>query len=238
MVGALIFEAGILARTQDGMFTPDTGGHAAAYLPLPAGVGVSGHDPEARAPQSQGGHTPDVAGTRPSDAVPVPITIRQDPPLLDNISAADLYHPASQPAPAKASVEKPPAKPSVPKPPTSRPATPATPPPARAAWNVAPIVTWYGPGFYGNRTACGQRYTRTIIGVAHKTLPCGTLIQFRWQGITAMARVIDRGPYATSDYVFDFSAALACDVFKPRGAKTGCFTRHNVEWRVIGRRQN
>jgi rare lipoprotein A len=102
---------------------------------------------------------------------------------------------------------------------------------------VAPIVTWYGPGFYGQRTACGERYTRFIVGVAHKTLPCGTLIQFRWHGMTATAPVIDRGPYASAAYVFDFSAALACRIFRPRGVQNSCFTRYDVQWRVVGRRR-
>ncbi len=84
-------------------------------------------------------------------------------------------------------------------------------------WRNAPIVTWYGPGFYGNRTACGVTYTRTIVGVAHKTLPCGTLVRFQWHGMTAVAPVIDRGPYASAAYVFDFSAALSCNVFRPEG---------------------
>jgi hypothetical protein len=102
-------------------------------------------------------------------------------------------------------------------------------------WNVAPVVTWYGPGFYGNGTACGQRYTREIIGVAHKTLPCGTLVQFQWRGITATAPVIDRGPYGPPGYDFDFSARLSCEIFSP-GPKRGCATRFDVLWRVVGRR--
>jgi hypothetical protein len=102
-------------------------------------------------------------------------------------------------------------------------------------WRNAPIVTWYGPGFYGNRTACGVRYTRKIVGVAHRTLPCGTLVEFKWHGITAVAPVIDRGPFASSAYVFDFSAALACDVFKPRRIDNACFTRYDVKYRVVGR---
>jgi hypothetical protein len=125
--------------------------------------------------------------------------------------------------------------------PAPRPTQDPNPPASRGpgpdgTWNVAPIVTWYGPGFYGNRTACGQRYTRTIIGVAHRTLPCGTLIQFRWHGMTAVAPVIDRGPYASSAYVFDWSAALACRVFKPEGVSNSCYTRHDVQWRIVGRK--
>ena len=102
-------------------------------------------------------------------------------------------------------------------------------------WRNAPIVTWYGPGFYGNRTACGVPYTRTIVGVAHRTLPCGTLVRFRWHGMTAVAPVIDRGPYASAAYVFDFSAALSCDVFKPKGISNSCFTRHDVQYQVVGK---
>ena len=104
-----------------------------------------------------------------------------------------------------------------------------------AGWRNAPIVTWYGPGFYGKRTACGVAYTRTIVGVAHKTLPCGTLIRFVWHGMTAVAPVIDRGPYASAAYVFDFSAALSCDVFRPKGIHNSCFTRHDVRWQVVGK---
>jgi rare lipoprotein A (peptidoglycan hydrolase) len=104
-----------------------------------------------------------------------------------------------------------------------------------SGWHNAPIVTWYGPGFYGNRTACGVRYSRTIIGVAHRTLPCGTLVEFRWHGMTAVAPVIDRGPFATKAYVFDFSAGLACNVFRPKGIKNSCFTRYDVKYRVVGR---
>jgi hypothetical protein len=96
-------------------------------------------------------------------------------------------------------------------------------------------VTWYGPGFYGNRTACGVRYTRDIVGVAHRTLPCGTLVEFKWHGITAVAPVIDRGPFASRAYVFDFSAAMSCEVFKPRGIDNACFTRYDVKYRVVGK---
>jgi len=102
-------------------------------------------------------------------------------------------------------------------------------------WRIAPIVTWYGPGFYGNRTACGVPYTRTIVGVAHRTLPCGTLVRFQWHGMTTVAPVIDRGPYASAAYVFDFSAALSCNVLRPRGISNSCFTRHDVKYRVVGR---
>src|SRR5579871_6673758 len=42
------------------------------------------------------------------------------------------------------------------------------------------IATWFGPGFYGHKTACGQTLTPSVIGVAHRTLPCGTLVKVSW----------------------------------------------------------
>jgi rare lipoprotein A len=64
-------------------------------------------------------------------------------------------------------------------------------------WHNDPEISWYGPGFYGHRTACGQALTRGLIGVAHKSLPCGTKIVFRnpKNGATLVVPVVDRGPY-------------------------------------------
>ena len=56
-------------------------------------------------------------------------------------------------------------------------------------------ASWYGPGFYGNTTACGQTLRKKTLGVAHKKLPCGTKVTFAYQGRWVRAKVIDRGPY-------------------------------------------
>jgi rare lipoprotein A len=58
------------------------------------------------------------------------------------------------------------------------------------------VATWYGPGFFGNRTACGQTLKRRTTGVAHKKLPCGTKVTFAYRGRVLRTQVIDRGPYA------------------------------------------
>jgi rare lipoprotein A len=58
------------------------------------------------------------------------------------------------------------------------------------------IATLYGPGFYGNRTACGVVLRRTTIGVANRTLPCGTRVAVYFRGRALTVPVIDRGPYA------------------------------------------
>lgn len=58
------------------------------------------------------------------------------------------------------------------------------------------LATQYGPGFYGRRTACGQKLRRGMIGVANRTLKCGTSVAIYYQGRTLVVPVIDRGPYA------------------------------------------
>ena len=57
-------------------------------------------------------------------------------------------------------------------------------------------ATWYGPGLYGNRTACGQTLRPHTVGVAHRALPCGTAVRFVYRGRSLLARVIDRGPFS------------------------------------------
>jgi rare lipoprotein A len=58
------------------------------------------------------------------------------------------------------------------------------------------LATWYGPGFYGNHTACGEKLTRYIVGLADRTLPCGTAVSLTYDGRSLTLPVIDRGPYA------------------------------------------
>ena len=57
-------------------------------------------------------------------------------------------------------------------------------------------ATQYGPGFYGQRTACGTRLRPSTIGVASRTLKCGTQVAIYYHGRTLVVPVIDRGPYA------------------------------------------
>jgi hypothetical protein len=57
-------------------------------------------------------------------------------------------------------------------------------------------ATEYGPGFYGKKTACGQRLRRGTVGLANRTLKCGESVAIYYQGRTLVVPVIDRGPYA------------------------------------------
>ncbi len=58
------------------------------------------------------------------------------------------------------------------------------------------LATQYGPGFYHRRTACGQVLHRDTLGVANRTLGCGTPVSILYHGRTIVVPVIDRGPYA------------------------------------------
>jgi Putative peptidoglycan binding domain/Lytic transglycolase len=69
-------------------------------------------------------------------------------------------------------------------------------------------ATWYGPGLYGNRTACGARLRPTTQGVAHRLLPCGTPVTFYLRGRFVTVRVIDRGPFRRG-VEWDLTAATA-----------------------------
>jgi rare lipoprotein A len=73
-------------------------------------------------------------------------------------------------------------------------------------------ATWYGPGLYGNRTACGQRLQPQTVGVAHRSLPCGTVVKFSYRGHELVTTVIDRGPF-TPGNAWDLTngARLALD---------------------------
>jgi rare lipoprotein A len=53
-------------------------------------------------------------------------------------------------------------------------------------------ASWYGGG---GSLACGGELTSFTMGVANKTLPCGTLVRLRYGGREVSVPVVDRGPY-------------------------------------------
>jgi rare lipoprotein A len=69
-------------------------------------------------------------------------------------------------------------------------------------------ATWYGPGFFGKQTACGQTLTPDLVGVAHRRLPCGTQVAIFYGGRTLVVPVVDRGPYG-GDADWDLTQAAA-----------------------------
>ena len=56
-------------------------------------------------------------------------------------------------------------------------------------------ASWYGPGLYGNGMACGGTLTPSTVGVAHRSMPCGTKLTLRHAGRSVRVEVIDRGPF-------------------------------------------
>jgi rare lipoprotein A (peptidoglycan hydrolase) len=76
------------------------------------------------------------------------------------------------------------------------------------------LATLFGPGLWGNGTACGEVLKRNTIGVANRTLRCGTPVAIYYHGRTMVVPVIDRGPYANGadwDLTMATAAALGMD---------------------------
>lgn len=69
-------------------------------------------------------------------------------------------------------------------------------------------ASWYGPGLYGNTMACGGALAPGTVAVAHKSLPCGTRLEFHYRGRRVVAPVRDRGPYV-GGRTFDLTAGTA-----------------------------
>jgi len=97
----------------------------------------------------------------------------------------------------------------------------------KARWRFDPNVSWYGPGMYGSRTACGVTLTKSVMGVASRTLPCGTKVTFRNpdNGRSVTVPVIDRGPYV-SGRIWDMSGGLCTYL-------DHCYTG-TIYWKLAG----
>jgi rare lipoprotein A (peptidoglycan hydrolase) len=74
-------------------------------------------------------------------------------------------------------------------------------------------ASWYGPGFYGNRTANGEVYRPGTYTIAHRYLRFGTRVRVTNlnNGRSAIARVNDRGPYVGGRIV-DLGHGIARDL--------------------------
>jgi len=60
------------------------------------------------------------------------------------------------------------------------------------------IASWYGPTFYGKKTANGEIYTGDMLTAAHKTLPMPVNVRVTNldNGKSLVVRVNDRGPFS------------------------------------------
>ena len=97
----------------------------------------------------------------------------------------------------------------------------------RVVWHLDSNISWYGPGFYGHDGACGLipgGMTTDTVGVANRTLPCGTKVTFRYEGYTVTTIVLDRGPYVTGR-TWDMTHGLCALLHH-------CFTGGGVYWKI------
>jgi rare lipoprotein A len=69
--------------------------------------------------------------------------------------------------------------------------------PLQLAFSATGQASWYGPGFYGNRTASGELFRPGTMTAAHRSLPFGTrvLVTNLNNGRSAVVRINDRGPF-------------------------------------------
>jgi rare lipoprotein A len=74
----------------------------------------------------------------------------------------------------------------------------------------AGLASWYGPGFYGRRTASGVVYTGAALTAAHRSLPFGTVVRVTnlENGRRVMVVIDDRGPFIRGR-VIDLSVTAA-----------------------------
>jgi hypothetical protein len=88
-----------------------------------------------------------------------------------------------------------------------------------ASGNVV-TASWYGPGFYENRLPCWPwlaanglpiQFLPDTWGVAHKSLPCGTMVTLSHGANTVTVPVVDRGPYIAGRE-FDLSPRVKAEL--------------------------
>jgi rare lipoprotein A (peptidoglycan hydrolase) len=91
--------------------------------------------------------------------------------------------------------------------------------PASASGSVV-TVSWYGPGFFENRLPCWPwlaaqglpiQFLPDTWGVAHKSLPCGTMVTLTHGANTVTVPVVDRGPYIAGRE-FDLSPRVKAEL--------------------------
>jgi rare lipoprotein A (peptidoglycan hydrolase) len=86
------------------------------------------------------------------------------------------------------------------------------------------IASFYGAPLSGNGVACGGILHPWTLGVANKTLPCGTKVVFQYGSRAIEVKVIDRGPYIAGRE-WDLTAATAVALHFPGLGP--------VRWRIV-----
>lgn len=101
-------------------------------------------------------------------------------------------------------------------------------------WRTA-TASWYGPGFYGRRTSNGTVLTEGMMNVAGHGLPFGTMIEFRFNGKTAVAELNDRGPWVPNGRGgWNPHPIRKWDLGPGTATKLGFSGVQRVEYRILG----
>ena len=116
------------------------------------------------------------------------------PVLARDVASTDLYDPFEPLAPEPVQAVAPKA-PVVVQPPVVAPPTPAK---TLVVSTSTGEASWYGPGFFGNRTANGEVFRPGTMTAAHRTLPFGTKVKVTnlRNGKETIVRINDRGPFS------------------------------------------
>jgi rare lipoprotein A len=89
------------------------------------------------------------------------------------------------------------------------------------------VASWYGPGFYNNITASGERFNASDLTAAHRSLPFGTKVRVTHvkTGKSVIVRINDRGPFS-GNRVVDLSEKAAYKIgIKDKGLGRVCLER-------------
>jgi rare lipoprotein A len=85
------------------------------------------------------------------------------------------------------------------------------------------LASWYGKPHQGRKTASGERFSRSQMTAAHRSLPLGTKVQVTnlRTGQDVIVRINDRGPHAGGKRrIIDLSEAAAKRIgLAPRGVE-------------------
>ena len=116
------------------------------------------------------------------------------PVLARDVASTDFYDPFEPLAPEPVQAVAPNAPVAV-KPPVVAPPKPAK---TLVVSTSTGEASWYGPGFFGNRTANGEVFRPGTMTAAHRTLPFGTKVKVTnlRNGKETIVRINDRGPFS------------------------------------------
>ena len=84
------------------------------------------------------------------------------------------------------------------------------------------IASWYGPGFHGQQTACGETYDMYALTAAHKRLPFQSRVRVTNldNGEDVVVRINDRGPFRKQRIIdLSFTAAQRLNMIETGTAR-------------------